>query len=148
MGNSELTGNIDLNSYAVSMELLKYIGLMTEPNMELSHYFADGIYVRSLVIPKGVNIVGKMHRKACINIMLRGDITIYADGDSERFIGNYIGVAPAGTQKAAFTNEETVWLCIHAVDNEDLEEIEKDAIIPNDNTSKLLKDIRSFRGLL
>lgn len=147
MGSVELT-KVDLDSYAVCMELAKAIGVMTEPDMKLSHYFADGIYVRYLVIPKGTTIVGKKHRKACINIMLKGDITIFADGDSERFVDHYIGIAPAGTQKAARTNEETIWLCIHAVDDEDLDEIEKDAIISDDNTSKLLEEIRSYRGSL
>lgn len=145
MGSSKL---VDLNSYAVAMEVAKAIGIMEEPKMDLSHYFADGIYVRYLVIPKGTLIVGKVHRKASINIMLKGDITIYADGDSERFVGHYIGVAPAGTQKAARTHEETIWLCVHAVDNEDLEEIEKDIISSNVETSNVIKNIKDFRGKL
>ena len=146
MGSTEL--NINLDEYAISMEIAKTVGAMSEPDMDLSHYFADGIYVRKLVIPAGVVIVGKKHKSACVNIMLNGDITIFADGDSERFTGHYIGVAPAGTQKAARTHKETIWLCVHSVDNEDLGDIEKEAIMADDNTDKLLQEIRSYRGKL
>lgn len=148
MGATELTNEIDLDSFAVSMELLKSIGAMDEPDMPLEHYFADGIYVRKLTIPAGTIIIGKKHKNACVNIMLSGDVTIYADGDSERFTGNYIGIAPAGTQKGARTHSETIWLTIHRVDNEDLDEIERDIAEKDNGTEELLKKIRDYRGLL
>jgi hypothetical protein len=147
MGSTELTNDIDLDSYALSMELLKFSGHMLDVDMPLEHYFADGIYVRSLTIPKGAIIVGKKHRNACVNIMLRGDITIYADGDIERFTDNYIGIAPAGTQKAAKAHKETVWLTIHKIDSEDIDEIEKDIGVDSSKVH-LLEEIRSYRGSL
>lgn len=148
MDSTELTSDIDLNSYAASMELAKAVGAMHEPDTKLLHYFAGGIYVRYLTIPKGTVIVGKKHRKACINIMLKGDITIFADGDSERFVDHYIGIVPAGIQKAARVHKETIWLNIYAVDSEDLEELEKELIISDENTTSMIKDIRNFRGIL
>lgn len=148
MDSTELANEIDLGSFAITLELARASGAMTDVDMPLTHHFADGIYVRQLTIPAGTRIIGKKHKKACVNIMLKGDITIYADGDMERFTDHYIGVAPAGTQKAAIAHKETVWLCIHAVDNHNLEEIEKDIVIEDEKTNKILTKIREERGLL
>lgn len=148
MGSAELTSNIDLGSFAVAMELARASGAMSDVDMNLVHHFADGIYVRQLTIPAGTVIIGKKHKKECVNIMLKGDITIYADGDMERFTDHYIGVAPAGTQKAARAHKDTIWLCIHAVDNDNLEEIEKDIIIEDEKTNDILKKIRKHKELL
>lgn len=151
MGSTELASEIDLSSYAISMQLMMSLSGDSDVDMPLKHYFADGIYVRSLTIPKGTRIIGKKHKYSCVNIMLSGDITVYADGDMERFKDSYIGIAPAGTQKAAIAHEETVWLCIHRIEKDedikDLKKIENDIVIDNESTDEILRNIRDHRGL-
>ena len=147
MGSSELTGGVDLASFAISMELLMANSVSEEDDISPEHYFADGVYVRKLTIPKGTVIIGKKHRYSCVNIMVSGDITIFADGESERYSGHYIGVAPAGTQKAARAHEDTVWITVNAASSDNLEEIEKDIVIEDDETNKILTQIRNHKGL-
>jgi len=149
MGYTELIQDLkerDLMSLAISIEESISEGSMGVPKTKLTHHFADGVYVREMFLPKGTVIVGKKHRYRCINIMIKGDITIYADGDQERFIDHYIGVAPVGTQKAALVNEDTIWLCIHATNKTDLDEIEEEAIISDREGIKTIEKIRCLRG--
>ena len=38
----------------------------------LRHFFADGVYVREIFIPKGMLIVGKIHKHSHPNFLLLG----------------------------------------------------------------------------
>ncbi len=47
-------------------------------NMEefTNHFFAPGIYLRTLFIPKGHVLIGAIHKDKIINILLKGKIAI------------------------------------------------------------------------
>lgn len=98
------------------------------------HHFADGVYIRELVIPKDSLIIGKRHRHSTFNIILKGDISLYM-GDNEpvkRLTGPCIFVSEPGVKKMGFAHEETVFLNIHPTDKTDPEEIEAEFIITED----------------
>jgi len=50
----------------------------------LNHTFAEGVYVRQMFIPKGVALVGHIHKHPCVNIVL-GKIMV-ASEEGERLI--------------------------------------------------------------
>lgn len=84
----------------------------------LRHHFTKGVYLRQMLIPKGVALVGHIHREPCLNIVL-GKIMV-ASEEGERLIEGPITFAsPAGIKRAGYALENTLWTTIHAnPDNE------------------------------
>lgn len=97
-----------------------------------THHFADGVYMRELLIPAGNVCVGKMHRKEQLNILLRGTLIVATENGSEEMTGPCIIKSPAGVKRSGYALTDTVWLTIHGnEDNEaDLEKLEARYIVP------------------
>jgi hypothetical protein len=80
---------------------------------ETRHHFAPGIYAREIVIPAGVVLTGKIHRTAHINVVSKGRIVVATDEGEREIAAPFTFVAPAGTKRAGFALEETVWTTFH-----------------------------------
>ncbi len=92
----------------------------------LKHTFADGMYIREITMPAGMFISSKIHKTSHPYFITKGDVTVVTEDGPVRIKAPYSGITPAGTKRALFTHEETVWTTIHLnPDNtEDLEVIE------------------------
>ncbi|MCE5185019.1 MAG: hypothetical protein LLF76_02715 [Planctomycetaceae bacterium] len=99
-------------------------------NCPLTHRFADGQYVREIFIPKGMVLVGKIHRFSHANFLMRGKVIVVTEeGGRELIEAPRVMVSPAGTKRALVTLEDTVWVTVHNTQQQDLEEIEKEVIV-------------------
>jgi len=87
----------------------------------------DGMVARTIFIPKGMLLVGKVHKLACLNIVLKGDISILTENGSGRLVAGQQAVSPPGIQKIGFANDDTVFMNVFRTDETTLEGIE-DAI--------------------
>jgi signal-transduction protein with cAMP-binding, CBS, and nucleotidyltransferase domain len=108
--------------------------LIEFPQAELvtEHYFADGMYARSLFREKGTVIVGKVHKKEHFYIVASGAIRV-TDGEGARdIIGPSIVVSKPGTQRAVLALEDSLCITVHRTDLKDLDEIEKEVVEPCD----------------
>ena len=119
----------------------KVLSEIEQIDLPVAHHFADGIYVRELVIPKGTIIIGKRHRKETCNILLKGSISIFLDDDGKivgengrpivkRFYAPAIFNSPPFSKKMGYTHEDTIFLNIHPTQDKDLDKIEQEFIIP------------------
>lgn len=113
--------------------------LKHEPNQiefSLKHTFTSGVYCREIFIPKGSVIVGKIHRHDHFNFITKGDVTVLTKDGLQRIKGPCTMVSTAGTKRALYAHEDTIWTTIHAnPDNEtDLEKIEN-FVIAKDYTA-------------
>lgn len=96
------------------------------------HYFADGAYAREMTIPKGVVVVGKIHKTAHICIVSKGVVIVIDEGGGRRRIeAPATFVSPPGTKRAAYAVEETVWTVFHPTHERDLARIERTFIAQN-----------------
>ncbi len=103
-----------------------------DPETLTSHDFCEGVYIRTLKIPKGFTVVGKIHRHACFNILLSGSIQIaLTDGSSVTMTAPHVFKSEPGEKKAGFALEDTIWLNIHATEEKDLQKIEEQLIVPS-----------------
>lgn len=95
-------------------------------NCPLKHSFADGMYVREIFIPKGTVVVGKIHRHSHPNFLLKGEVTVITEGGGrERLKAPLSMISPAATKRVVFAHEDTVWVTVHLVGEEqNLEKIE------------------------
>lgn len=106
-------------------------GILEEADFPLTHTFAKGIYSREMFIPKGSLIVGKIHKKECLNIVSKGDIYIVTETGSMRVTAPYSVVSPAGLRRVGYALEDTVWTNVFSTDETDLEKLEDELIWPS-----------------
>jgi len=100
--------------------------------LEPEHLFADGMVVRTLIIPAGQVVVGAMHRHEHPVFLLRGEATINTDKGMERIRGPRKWVSPAGAKRALVTHTECEFVTIHLnpTNTQDLVAIEDEIMVP------------------
>jgi hypothetical protein len=94
----------------------------------LTHTFAPGSYARTIVLPKGALVVGKIHKHAHLNIVSKGRVTVVTEFGRMGIEGPHVFTSQPGTKRALYVHEECVWTTIHLTDSTDLAEIERDII--------------------
>jgi hypothetical protein len=89
----------------------------------VEHSFANGMVARAIFIPKHGCLVGAIHKFAHFNFVSKGDISVVAEGISNRVQAGWFGVGSPGTKRAGFAHEDTVWITVERTDETDLVKI-------------------------
>lgn len=107
-------------------------------NLLLTHHFTDmdskygcGIYARELFIPKGSLIVGKIHKRPHLNIVLKGKISVASEKGKHYFEAPCILPCKPGDKRVGYAEEDTIWVSIHMTEHlgeDKLEEVEDEVI--------------------
>jgi len=130
--------------------------VMKLPQIEFStfHFFADGMYARSVFRPAGAVIVGKVHKREHFYVVTKGKVAV-TDGESEARIyeAGTILVSKPGTKRAVYALEDSVCITVHNTDNTDLDEIERELIEEDetalfDSSNKLIEDRADYQRIL
>jgi len=111
------------------------------PPVELTyeHHFASGVYGRIMKAPAGTVVVGKPHRTEHLCVLLKGALIVTKDdGSLVEMRAPAVFVAQAGQKKAALVTEDLEFMNVHAVETTDLDEIEKQVIIPEEEFRQML----------
>jgi hypothetical protein len=95
------------------------------PDLTINLYFLPGVYVRSGLIPAGYALTGKVHNYECINIVAKGRIAIATQDGHKILEAGAIFKTPAGTKKAGYAIEDTVFITIHNCDLTEIDEVER-----------------------
>lgn len=90
----------------------KVIRQLPQLDVTIRHHFAEGVYAREGFIPKDTVFVGRVHLHSQINILSKGDVTVLTETGVQRYTAPCTWSAPKGTQRAAYTHEDTVWTTI------------------------------------
>ncbi|MDQ0571479.1 hypothetical protein QFZ42_003313 [Variovorax paradoxus] len=93
-------------------------------DFDVQHTLIDGVYTRTLFIPKGSLLVGKIHLKECVNIVAKGDISVLTETGAGRFQAGHVAVSQPGIQKVGYAHEDTVFINVFRTDETDIEKIE------------------------
>lgn len=110
----------------------------------LKHFFAPGgtckyVYAREILLPAGTVVVGKIHKHAHLNMLMRGRVRVLTEKGPEEFVGPLTMVSQPGTKRAVYAIEDSVWVTVHLTNSEDLAEIEDEIIAPTfDDLEKFL----------
>ena len=100
----------------------------------LQHLFVptgDGkyIYSRTIFIPAGTRIVGKIHKHAHHNTLSYGRALVFTEYDGMQVLtGPLSMVSEAGTKRGVYAETDVVWTTIHLVSSMDLDKIEDELI--------------------
>lgn len=92
--------------------------------LEIKDYFAHNMYAREMYVPKGILLVGKIHKYEHISIISKGDISILIDDKITRVQAPFTFVAPPGTKRIAYSHEDTIWTVMHSTIEKDVDQIE------------------------
>ena len=106
---------------------------------DATHAFAPGAYARTIILPKGSTVVGKMHRHAHINVMSYGSVRVATYEGINDFSGHNLFVSAPNVKRSVRALEDTCWTTIHITNETDLEKIEDDVIIKEDSDEFLSK---------
>ncbi len=129
--------------------------------IEIKHYFANGLYAREMCVPKGILISGLVHATETIGIMTKGEMVIWNEnGTKTRVKAPFTHTGKPGLKRVGYALEDVVWVTIHRTNLTDLLEIEKEQFVINEgdinmfdfNTGKvkdkILQDKHDFRQML
>lgn len=145
MSDSELS--LPQNPIRADIERLQAaMAALPQAQLETRHYFADGMYCRELLIPKGCTLVGKVHKREHFSLLLKGRITLVCDGKRETVKAPAIFVSPAGIKRAGYAHKACVFVNVHRTDSHDLKEIEREVI--EDDPRALFDEHNRIKALL
>jgi hypothetical protein len=102
---------------------------MPQVEIETMHAFGPGFYARTIRIPAGVALVGKVHATEHIFMVTLGDITLVTEDGERRVQAPFQVVCRPGLKRAGFTHSETVCVNIHITNETDLAKHEAELII-------------------
>jgi hypothetical protein len=106
----------------MSMPLIERIEILEtqlkchqQQETSVTEYFANGVYVREVVVPAGTFAIGGLHKFDHISIMVSGSLSMWTEYDGlQRLSGYNVVNAKAGVKRAGVFLEETKWVTAHA----------------------------------
>lgn len=119
------------------MEAFKAInpeGVTTAAEYPLHHEIRNGVYVRTIFMPKGHLVIGKIHRYENVTIIKKGGAFVVSENHPKVQVfaaGDQIVIPPMNAN-VLITFDDTEWTTIHPLSEnfETVEQIEEHLIIP------------------
>ena len=106
----------------------KVIKQMEQGYSETKHYQIEGVYVRSLFIPAGTLLTGKIHNKESIGILAQGTIRIANGTDSFIVSAPYITIDMPGIKRLGYAETDCTFITVHRTDATNIPDIEDDLV--------------------
>tara|TARA_R100001086_G_scaffold200856_1_gene117054 strand:+ start:2827 stop:3282 length:456 start_codon:yes stop_codon:yes gene_type:complete len=105
---------------ALEKEMLKL------PQIEIptEHYFAPGVYMRQVTIPKGATVTGKIHKTEHMNILSKGKLLVETEEGVKELTASTVIKSKPGAKRVGHALEESVWITVHP-NPENILEVEK-----------------------
>jgi quercetin dioxygenase-like cupin family protein len=108
----------------IEQEILK----MPQVELPIEHYQIDGVYARSMFIPAGTILTGKIHNFESIAILAKGRIRITNGTESYIISEGHIMVDKPGVKRLGYAETDVVFITVHRTDNIEIEAIEKELV--------------------
>ncbi len=105
------------------------VGAVEQIELPTQNGFGPGFYTRSVLIPAGTVLVGKIHATEHIFMVTQGDISITTDAGVVRVQAPYQVVCKAGMKRAGYAHTDTVCVNIHITNETDLDKLEAELIV-------------------
>lgn len=99
-----------------------------EAGLPLKHIFAPGAYGRQITVPKDHWVIGKIHKHAHLNFLMKGRVAVLTEDGLMVMEAPFSFVSRVGAKRLVLALEETVWATVHLTDKTDIAEIECDVI--------------------
>ena len=90
----------------------------------ISHHFAGGVYAKETRIPAGARLMQHVHAFDHLSVLASGSVIVRSDGWVESYSGPAVLTIKAGSAHEVDAITDAVWLCIHATDETDPEQVD------------------------
>lgn len=135
------------NNISSIKNLVSVMEKLPQLDAPVKHHFSKGIYAREIFMPKGMLIVGKVHKTRHLNIISQGRCTVKTTVRKLTIQAPYTFESLEGEQKVVFMHEDVVWTTIHLTNETDLDKIEEECIANEYDESIINKLVDSFGGV-
>ena len=125
------------------MNLVEDIRVKFREDYLVDNVIADGVLARTVLMPKGDIIIGEKHKGETINILIRGELKVWVNGEIIHIKAPYMVKSKASTRKVFYIIEEAVWTTVHKVTSTNLDDIEDEVIIKTSNED-LVKELKQI----
>ena len=111
--------------------------------LPLKHSFSEGIYTREIFIPKGMFVIGKIHKLNHTFFLMKGKLLLCTENGVNEIEAPYYGNASAGTKRVVMALEDTIFVNVHPNPNniKDIEKLEDNFVV------KSYKDYENYKLL-
>jgi len=89
------------------------------------HNFSDGLYAKQMFVPKGYMVGQHAHAFSHLSILAKGKVIVRTDNETTTYTAPACLEIKKGIQHAIEALEDTVWFCIHATDETNINKIDK-----------------------
>lgn len=117
----------------LQMELSK----LPQYQPETNHYFHGGMYCREVFRHAGVLVVGAVHKKEHMYLIVSGTVSITTDDGVQTVTGPHLFLSKPGTKRAVFAETDALCMTFHAMEEKSIEEAEAELVEVEDNTMYL-----------
>ena len=107
------------------LELEALMRTMPQVESPAQHYHLEGVYCRSLFIPKGCLLTGKIHNHESIGILAQGTLRITNGETSVVVTAPYITVDKPGIKRLGYAETDCTFITVHRTDLDSVEAIEE-----------------------
>ena len=114
----------------------------------VKHTFAGGCYIREIYNPANELIITKIHKKEHPFFLMKGEMSILTEEGIKNIKAPYQGVTKPGTKRAIYTQEECIFITVHATENTTIEDVEEEVVCtkyedlpPGCDALEILKEI-------
>ena len=99
----------------------------------LKHSFADGIYVRQMLMKKDSVVVGAIHNHLHVWFLLTGHITVATEDSTQDYVSPCYVVSTPGIKRVILANEESIFVNVHKnpTNTQDLDKLEAEIVSKN-----------------
>jgi hypothetical protein len=96
--------------------------------LPVEHYQVDGVYVRSLFLPAGTLLTGKIHNFENIAILAQGTIRVSNGTDAYVLTAPHIMVDKPGVKRIGYAETDVTFITVHKTANTEIDDIEKELV--------------------
>tara|TARA_R110000822_G_scaffold45408_3_gene121478 strand:+ start:1347 stop:1793 length:447 start_codon:yes stop_codon:yes gene_type:complete len=107
-----------------AMEALPEEERLTKEDLEPIHYFADGMYLRSLFLPEGLAVVGEVHRHSHFTILAEGKSSIVSQDGEMHVEAPFVFISTPYAKRCVYAETDCTWITVH-LNHDNCTEIEE-----------------------
>lgn len=97
---------------------------MIEFDLNVVHNFSDNLYAKQMSIPKGCSIGKHIHDYNHLSILAKGAVLLRTDEGEQMFEAPACIEIKKNIEHSLVALEDSVWFCIHATDETDIDKID------------------------
>ena len=95
----------------------------------MNHHFSEGLYAKEMSIPADTFVVQHQHTYDHLSVLAAGKVRVLFNGElSKEFTAPACINIVKGVNHAIYALEDSVWFCIHATSETDVDHIDETLI--------------------